>query len=195
MKKDEDIVIAEKLKDVPVKEKMMSEYWTEQDQNNAKTAWAKPAGRDRSLARKRGHDLFKKDYRHFRAPHYWSKPDYSHCNQMIDGKLAEGAKVYAEWKKFYEKKDRKYFGKDKEMHDARLKRQRTKFNTGQSIYRLVPGGGKTVSPNAVQVPWWRYGMTQEPPEPMDHTALMRKSRQIPKDLELQVPMVYPEDEE
>ncbi|CAK0889945.1 unnamed protein product [Prorocentrum cordatum] len=178
MKKEEDIVIAETLKDVPVKEKMMSECWTTQDQNNAKTTWAKPAARDRSLVRKRGHAMSKKMYRHFRAPNYYDTPEYQHCEQRIGfpggwkGQLVEGAKVYAEREKLYEEEGKKYFAKDRARHDARPERQRTASSTGQSIYRLVPGGGKTVNRKAVQVPVWRYGKTQRPLEPIDQTALM-----------------------
>merc|ERR1740121_3540391 len=92
----------------------MSEYWTAQDQLQARWAYDKPAGRDKSMVRKRGHSMFDKKYRHYREPHHYTTPEYFHCAQSFidengNKKLTEGAKIYTEWKDFYKEEDEKYF--------------------------------------------------------------------------------------
>jgi hypothetical protein len=196
-RKEEDIVIADKLKDVPVKEKMMSEYWTTEDQLNARWAWDKPMGRDRSLARKRGHDMFDKKWRHYRAPHYYTTPEYYHCEQRFrtpgGGKqLTEGSKIYTEWKDFYKEEDEKYFAQDKAEHDARLENKRTFFNTGSSLWRVVAGKGKTFD---AKNPKWKYGETQQPLEPVDLTIREKHFKQIPRSFKVELPIVRPEEDE
>lgn len=195
-RREQDIEIADKLKDVPVEEKMMSEYWTTKDQLNARWAWDKPAGRDKSLARKRGHDMFDKKFRHFRAPHYYTTPQYYACEQRMGTpgggkKLTEGAAIYTEWKEFYKEEDETYFAEDKAEHEARMERKRTFFNTGQSIWRNVPGKGKTFD---AANPKFKYRETQQPLEPVDLTGKFKRFKEIPRSLKVELPIVRPEEE-
>merc|ERR1740121_2108869 len=174
----------------------MSEYWTAKDQLQARWAYDKPAGRDNSMVRKRGHSMFDKKYRHYREPHHYTTPKYFHCAQSFidengNKKLTEGAKIYTEWKDLYKEEDEKYFAQDKAEHDARRERKRTLFNTGQSIWRNVAGAGVSVT----NKPAWKYRETQKPLEPIDLTRWAKRFRQIPRDMKMELPLEYPEEEE